>query len=95
MSFGGSVSAMINSIKMNRNAQKKGEKNYFDKDGFKASKSEKLVDPVKLNEADQKKINTEIQNQSRLEKKRELKVLLIALGVGLLFLTYLYWLLFE
>lgn len=95
MSFGGSVSAMINSIKMNRNAQKKGDKNYFDKDGFKASKSEKLVDPVKLNEADQQKMNASIQNQSRLEKKKELKVLLIALGVGVLFLTYLSWLLFE
>lgn len=93
MSFGGSVSAMINSIKMNRNAQKKGDKNYFDKDGFKASKSEKLVDPVKLNEADQKKMNTEIQNQSHLEKKRELKVLIVALAVGILLLTYMIWLL--
>lgn len=92
MSFGGSVGAMINSMKANRNnlkssVRKKGYDGMISKD----STSKVTMDSPKLSEAEKQKLFSEIQLKAKKEKRRELilwiSVFVITAVISIYFLS--------
>ncbi|MBK7129113.1 MAG: hypothetical protein IPM74_03930 [Crocinitomicaceae bacterium] len=89
MSFAGFVSNMINTMQRNRNDLKAGKRKPFEQEKGK-TKHEKWVDPVQLSPEEYATLRQDIQTKARSEKKRELLITLIALGIGLLCFGWLF-----
>lgn len=80
---------MINTMQRNRNDLKAGKRKPFEQDKHK-TKTEKWVDPVQLSPEDSAALKNEIQTKARAEKKKELLIVLIAAGIGLIFFGWLF-----
>jgi hypothetical protein len=89
MSFGGSVSAMISSMKNNRANLKAGKKKPFDKNDLSSSKDDKWEDHVKLTDEQKQIIFSQIQETAAKEKKKELYRTIFAIFVALLVISVL------